>query len=391
LAGNNWSSQVRIYSPALHEISLNNDPAYITVNQAALTTVVSAYPFTAFTRIGVSQEDNNDFNGTEVWDYNVAAPNSGLTGDEEKPVLTKAEAGEQVGSSLPVSCEASDNSGDYFYLVTDEANNFSFASFNDNFSVTLAPATNYSLRVVAVDFSGNESDPILITIGEKPFESVLEGIARGIDFELGSTTSSLQVRAKPVDGSATFTNFKIQIGDENTVFSENTPTPYEVVLENWAGIPTISYTITNSPIFNTAKDGIVYLNFIYILGPNVDPEGNQQAWDDLYGKTTTTATLTAGPRSGERIAIKLGDGVIREGAGLNELNMVNTSIAQTGEAIFIQSPETIQSVRLYSVNGQLVDSRVSATISTTRYSEGVYILKVRDSKGNVDTFKVVVK
>ncbi len=160
---NVWSSQVRIYytqeSTQPYEISQNNVAAnYIAVDRATNTTVVTAYPYYAVTKISVCQDELNTFNQTEIWNFDVNAPNSGLTGDTEIPLLTSVEFGDQDGTTMPVSCTASDNSGDYFYLITDEANNFSYASFTDNFTITgLGPGITYTFNVVAVDFSGNES------------------------------------------------------------------------------------------------------------------------------------------------------------------------------------------------------------------------------------------
>lgn len=390
LAGNNWSSQVRIYTPALFEISKSTSPNYITVNQATRTTIVTAYPFTSITRMSVSQEDNNDFNGPGIWDYNVNTPNSGLTGDTQKPVLTSAEAGTQAGATLPISCIASDNSGDYFYLVTDPANNYTFASFTDNFVVTgLKPETAYALSVVAIDFSGNESDPIVINIGEKPYESVLEGIAGDISFELGSTATSLQVRARATDPTKTLTNFKVQIGTESTVFTAETPFPFEVITENWPGLANVSYTINNSPVFTSAPQGIVYVNFSYLLGPIAIPPVSAEEWADVYAQTKNAGALTAGARQGERISIKMGDGEIK--SGLKNMNTGKMTFSQNTESIIISSPEALQSVRIYSVSGQLLINETLSTIRTSNLSKGVYILKAEDVYGAVNTFKVAVK
>jgi len=167
LFSNPWSSQVRIHTPTLHEISANNDAGYITVDRGTNTTIVTAYPFTTINQIAVCQDDDNSFNGTATWDYDVNAPNSGLTSDTEKPVLTKVQIGAQNGTTLLISCKASDNSGDYFYLVTDTANNYSFASFTDDFTITgLTTGINYTLSVKAVDFSGNESTGVTTAINE---------------------------------------------------------------------------------------------------------------------------------------------------------------------------------------------------------------------------------
>jgi hypothetical protein len=291
---------------------------------------------------------------------------------------------------LPITCTASDDSGDYFYLVTDEANNYAYASFTDAFTIGgLKPATNYTLRVVAVDFSGNESEPKIIQIGEKPFESVLSGVAGTIEFELGSTATELQVRAKPVDPAATFNNFNIQVGDENTVFSGTDPLPYEVVHLDFAGVPSIAYSIKNAAIFTTAPDGIVYLNFTYILGPNNEP-GEQADWDAFYAKTAIYSVLTEGPRAGEKIAIKLGDGEIVPTA-LSSINSEKMKFVQEGQSWNIRSQEAIQSVELYTVNGQRVYARQSASVSVSNLPQGVYVLKATDVKGHREVIKALVK
>jgi len=158
LEGNAWSSQIRLFSPEKFELDYANAAAYVGFTLYNNTTIVTAYPYAVFDQIQIVQAQDNAYNGTEIIDYNVNAPNSGLTGDTEKPLLTKADIGTQDGTTIPISCTASDNSGDYFYLVTDVANNFSYASFTDDFTVTgLTEGITYTLSVVAVDFSGNES------------------------------------------------------------------------------------------------------------------------------------------------------------------------------------------------------------------------------------------
>lgn len=170
---NPWSSQVRIYytieASQPFEISQNNVlPKYISVNRPTNTTIVTAYPYYAVAKISVCQDDDNSFNGTEVWVYDENAPNSGLTGDTEKPVLTSVQIGSQNGTTIPVSCTATDNSGDYFYLITDVANNYYYASLTDNFTLTeLDSETTYSFTVYAVDFSGNESVGVINSVEPK--------------------------------------------------------------------------------------------------------------------------------------------------------------------------------------------------------------------------------
>jgi len=164
---NPWSSQIRLYSPEKFELDRANAPDNVIDTPYNNTTIVTAYPYSAFDQISIVQAQNDAYNGTETLAYNVDAVNSGLTVDVQKPVLTKAEIGTQDGTTLSVSCKASDNSGDYFYLVTDVANNYYYASFNDDFTLTdLNPAINYSFSIIAVDYSGNESQGLTTAINE---------------------------------------------------------------------------------------------------------------------------------------------------------------------------------------------------------------------------------
>ena len=164
---NPWSSQIRLYSPEKFELDRANAPDNVIDTPYNNTTIVTAYPYSAFDQISIVQAQNDAYNGTEIIAYNVDAVNSGLTGDDQKPVLTKAEIGTQDGTSLPISCKASDDSGDYFYLVTDIANNYYFVSFTDDFTITgLDPSITYTFSVVAVDFSGNESSGLTTSVKE---------------------------------------------------------------------------------------------------------------------------------------------------------------------------------------------------------------------------------
>ena len=159
-----WSSQIRLYYPGvdMFELTRYNAPNNVVNNTSTNTTNVTAYPYAAFNQIRIVQSHWDLYNGTELTDYDVNAPNSGLTGDTEKPLMTSISIGAQDGTTIPIVCTASDNSGDYFYIVTDVDNNFSYVSFTDNFTVTgLTEGITYSLSVTAVDFSGNQSSEVI--------------------------------------------------------------------------------------------------------------------------------------------------------------------------------------------------------------------------------------
>ncbi|MDR2086948.1 MAG: hypothetical protein LBP72_07200 [Dysgonamonadaceae bacterium] len=407
LANQKWSSQVRIYAPGnnpvnpYHEISQNNDAAYVTVNQQTRTTLVTAYPYKALGRnilqISVLQEENNNFNATEVWNYAVDAPNSGLTGDTEKPVLTQAEAGEQIGSSLPVEFEATDDSGDFFYYISDAANGFEAVFFDNTGTLTgLKANTAYTFTVVAIDFSGNESEPRTFTNGgEQPFVSVLEGVADDVDFFVHSTSNSVTIYAKPVAADRSFNSLGIQVGTPEIVFTYgDNPNPpiVEGVIGNggndfnFPGAATVTKTI---PATGNA-DGIIRIGFVYILGPNAEPV-DAGTWQLLYESLKYSTKLTTGPRTGEFIDIKLGESSPEPGfTGLKEVSgkTGGLTLSYGNGTITVLSGETLKSVDLYTVSGQKVYSGKSAVVPVARLSKGVYILKATDVKGYSEVIRV---
>lgn len=173
-----WSSQIRLYPLAssednMWELTKYNAPNNVNYNTGNNTTIVTAcsYPNPAFDHIRIVQSQMDAYSGTELTAYNVNAPSSGLTGDTQKPVLTTISVGTQSGTTIPVNCTASDNSGDYFYIVSDVANDFYYVSFTDDFTVTgLTEGVTYTLSVIAVDFSGNESTKL--TTSQTSYDAV---------------------------------------------------------------------------------------------------------------------------------------------------------------------------------------------------------------------------
>jgi hypothetical protein len=408
LAGNGWSSQVQLYTGTTktNEISIaSGEVNYITVSQATKTMTVTAYPLAAgeanFNGFRALQEDNNQFGWTEIMAYNQSAPSSGLTDDTERPVLTKVEAGEQVGTSLAVEFGATDNSGDFFYYVNDAANGFATVFFgNTGTLIGLKANTAYNFTVVAIDFSGNESEPRTFTNGgEQPFVSVLEGIAEDVDFFIHSTANSVTIYAKPVLNENSFNSLGIQVGNPDVPFTQG-ENPYPPIIEgvigyganglNFPGSPTVTKTIT--PVTANA-DGVIRVAFTYILGPNDEPV-DAPGWSSLYEKLKHAGKLTTGARTGEYIDVKLGESSTKPGfTGLKEVNgrVGALSVSYEDGNMTVLSGEKVKSVDLYTISGQKVYSGKSASVPVSHLSKGVYVLKVTDVKGYTETIKTIVK
>ena len=315
LAVNPWSSQVRIYVGAqMHEISPNNDVAYITATPATRTTVLTAFPFNrnlslpgggsanfaTFNQIAVLQEHDNNFNSTATWAFNQTAANSGLT-ETEKPVLTTATAGTQVGASLPLTLAATDDSGDFFYYISDAANNYHTILFESGTILGLTPDTEYNFEVVAIDYAGNISDPKFIQINGTPYESVVKGTAGSVEFCITSTANSFVLSARPTTPTGEFNWFGVAVNGGEVVDC----------LDSWSdngslfpGLKQFSKSFTG---VTGDAEGKVRLEFVYIVGPFSPEPVQADEWMLFFEQQRKASTLTVGDRAGEFIEFQLGD------------------------------------------------------------------------------------
>ncbi|MGS0748991.1 T9SS type A sorting domain-containing protein [Halpernia sp. GG3] len=62
---------------------------------------------------------------------------------------------------------------------------------------------------------------------------------------------------------------------------------------------------------------------------------------------------------------------------------------RSGSNIMISSQ--VKSVEIYNMNGQLVRTSTSQSVSSQGLTSGLYLVKATDSKGSVQTTKLIVK
>ncbi|MCL1868153.1 MAG: T9SS type A sorting domain-containing protein [Paludibacter sp.] len=174
IAGNSWSSQLRFWQPAKLENNLlgrvsGTQQTYGSCNNPTLN------PLT----ITFLQEENNNFFETADITYDYTLANSADVGDTQAPALADPVVVNQNASGIQLSLSATDDSGYFFYVIEDAANNFVTVSFFDNPTIALTAGVDYNLTVKAVDFSGNESAPKNISAQVVEYEcdnNLIEGV-----------------------------------------------------------------------------------------------------------------------------------------------------------------------------------------------------------------------
>ncbi len=377
LAGNAYSTQIRLTNPTgqMHEAN-RNAPGAI-VNVGTLTTTLTAMPFASgnlalpgggtanfanFNKIAVLQEDNNIFYSTATWDFDQAAANSGLT-ETEKPVLTTATAGEQSGSTLPITLAATDDSGDFFYYISNEENNYHTILFASGTLTGLTEGIT-ELKVVAMDYAGNSSDPIIVSVGDVTFASVLDGtVGDDVQFVITSTANSFTIYVKPVSETAPLMHFLVQAGVPGTVFEEGSPVANQIVFEQIPGVTGWS-SGTVSGLTGNAEN-IVRLFFTYRINdgfPYASLEDDAGAGYELfYRNLQKTGQLT----SGQDIDFKLGDS--------------GTPPTTSMPNVVVDKDEKAR--QYFTIDGRAV----------TEPTFGIYIVKKIYVDGSVATEKVLVQ
>ncbi|MCD7973682.1 MAG: T9SS type A sorting domain-containing protein [Candidatus Azobacteroides sp.] len=331
------------------------------------------------------QEQANAFFETMDYSYDKTIKNSLDPTDTEKPVLIEATNVNFTGVALTLKLAATDNSGQYFYHIIDEEKGIEEISFFDNFVITgLLPDTEYNLTVTAIDFSGNESDPKTVQLGETELVSITSGIAKDIYFELSSTSNSVTVFCKPVADGAVFSDAYIKIAHIEGDLSNGAE--IKTLTNEWAGVPSYTYTISNLDFFGEGE--IIQLDLGYLFGPITNPPSEQWEWDALFGAYVIDNTfITEGEFAGSPIFhIMAGDPT-----SAPKVKETASSIEKRGEEIIISTNNGVASAGLYTLNGLLVSSLSGVNvIGTSSLNKGIYILKVTDTEGNQDVFKVVI-
>lgn len=290
IAGNAWSSQLRYYPyEAARENQLKGRIPGTQQTYGMATVAPNQNPL----EITFLQEENNVFYETASFTYDYTKVNDADESDKTAPTLNTPVVNSQTAFSLDLSLSASDNSGELFYYIVDEAQNFVEVSFFDNIVLSLNAGSVYNFSIYAIDFSGNISDVKTVKTEEVEVKTVSEGTAQAISFKLDSRSLTELV----VDCSA-----NEYIGDAFVKISINGSTldnEWKPTIDQGTGAKNYQIRIPSSEIPGWAADVVISLNLGYIVMPIGD-------WGHYV---MDNSTLTEGENAGTPIFHKIGTGV----------------------------------------------------------------------------------
>ena len=290
IAGNTWSSQLRYRQPAVTENNLLNRVAGTQQTYGIATNSMTINPL----KISFLQEENNTFYESATFDYDNTKSNNADVADNVKPVLGSCTYTNLSSSKVDLVLNATDNSGDYFYYIEDAANGIADVTFSDTYTISgLTAERQYNISVTAIDFSGNESTPSVISFSTGTVTSVTSGTAQGLSFTLSTTPEGwLQVSGRLANG-APITDAYIRVvpygGDLSSADGEVKP-----VVENWAGVTEFTSIIKTAAL--TAAGTVLEFSFGYLQGPVT--QGN---WDAFGYYVNDIQYVTDGANTGAKI------------------------------------------------------------------------------------------
>ena len=302
IAGNAWSSQLRYRQPnytAADENQLTNRVAGTQQTYGIATRTMTMNPL----RISFLQEEANVFFESATFDYDYTRSNSADTSDNESPVLGSCTYANLSSSKVDLVLNATDNSGDYFYYIEDAANGIADVTFSNSYTISgLMAERQYNISVTAIDFSGNESTPSVISFSTGTVTSVTSGTAQGLYFELSTTPEGyLQIYGRLANGSP-ITDAYIRVvpygGDLSSTDGEIKP-----VVENWAGVAEFTHVIRTAAL--TAAGTVLEFSFGYLQGPVAN--GN---WEAFGYYVNDIEYVTDGANAGAKIVYVMEAGTV---------------------------------------------------------------------------------
>ena len=377
--GDVWASQLRWIEAtpftAAMEMRLTGRAAGgVTFTTAPVrNAAINPVPISFFKAVG-----GNFYETREDFTYNRTLANSADPTDTQAPVLAPVVVVSQTPTSMVVTLSATDNSGHFFFLIRDIANDFVHVAFTNTATVPLLPATQHHFRVYAIDFSGNVSN--VQTFSNEFVEPVFftQGTARTLNFTLDSYTNPnalvMNFTSTPLVADA-FVQIAVGgnwiSGTGHLGRREWKPTiNVDVGTREW------SLTIPAGEIPGWAPGAILQFNMGYITHP-------VGGWGHYV---LENYTVTAGPHNGSLILHRVG--TRPGGVNVGELEVNAMTIYQAGNMIVINSEVEITSAVMHTISGQQVAVALNGNqIDISALASGVYLLQVNGT----NVFRVVVR
>ena len=225
--------------------------------------------------------------------YDRTIANSADPTDTQAPVLAPPVIVSQTPLSMNLTLSATDNSGHFFFLIEDAANNFRTVSFANAVTVPLLPETQHNFSIWAIDYSGNVSNVHTVSnqVLETPFFT--EGQAMILNFRLDSR--SLTELVIDVTSSSLIADAFVWLYMNNA----RIPGEWKPAINVDVGTFAYQIIIPASEIPGWAPNAVLGLNLGFITHPVGD-------WGHYE---LNNRTITAGPHTGSPILHRIGTGV----------------------------------------------------------------------------------
>jgi len=222
--GADWCSQLRYWNPDNGKSENNMTNRNASNNQADEVWVKTSAKMPSQLRISFFQNlVTGGMSETEVMDYDPAAKNSIVAGDNIAPVISDCSVSEIGETTAVINITGNeDESGVFYYLA---GNGIEEVIFSSTYKLAgLEPNTEYSFTVTPIDFSGNEGAAKNLSFSTTGLVHVTSGVAKDIKFVLMSSGTELEYYYELTDDTKTFDDAFLKITPSGVAEFEVKPT-----------------------------------------------------------------------------------------------------------------------------------------------------------------------
>ncbi|MFT3918988.1 LamG-like jellyroll fold domain-containing protein [Cloacibacterium sp.] len=313
---------------------------------------------------------------------------------------------------------------------------------------SLAENTTYYYRIVATNSTGTTSSDVLsfktktmAPIAEYKFDNTLNNTKgtrpfadnSGISFvddrfgavnkamHINGTGTSATITDLPAGNSSRTISFWIkptQINATNDLFSYGLGLGDRVYFGSFYPNYIINNATPNSLVYNTTTEVGVWKHLVYMYNEStkvakiyvngvLGASGTFTTWNAFSNNVFNLGSLlgaTTGKYVGAYDDLKiyprtLSDNEVEilyssETLGINELNKNNTVKLYPNpvkDILIVKSENKLESVEVFSLNGQKIITTQQNNIDVSKLASGVYIIKITNKQGKIETQKIIKK
>ena len=388
-----WTTQLRYWSVANAKTESNLVSSRNGTTKIVLGSTTSSIPSSC--RISFFQALNpGGYGESLLTSYSPTANNSVVEGDVTSPVVTACSvAANETSATLLIA--GTDNSGDLFYKIEDEAHGINEFAFTSNYTLlSLIQNTTYNISITPIDFNGNEGASF-----SKQFTcngTVIISSNVAISAIAACPTCNLTIDASgelTVDATTTLQTISVSAGGKLSVQATKTLTANSITLNSDAtGTATFvdngTATITTATVQQYIPQGRNW----YITSPVVDGTAgalNTGTEVRAYNETTKVWDVVTGNLTQGRGYIS----VSNSGSGTSNVSFSGTLNTGTITVPLTRSGSTKPGFNLVGnpypsyLDWSLV-SAANPDVATTMWfrtktSGGAYTFSTYNTSGNV--------